>query len=164
MRYMSYSQRRFLGFRNRFEFDKKRLIFGSKKEFSVIGYDYEKRVYELLRQSVSFDEEICFLSFLEDHIPTFLFVILYSKREGRSSIKILKMKKNKKFDDNLRIEETKKEVADQIIQNINKGNFKKKRKKSYDNMELIPNKKLAISTNYEQNVYLKQRKSKLEYT
>ncbi len=49
MRHMSFSQRRFLGFRNRFEFDKKRVVFGAKKEFVVIGYDYEKRVYELLR-------------------------------------------------------------------------------------------------------------------
>jgi len=42
--------------------------------------------------------------------------------------KIYKMKKNKRFDDALRIEETKKDVAEQIIQNINKGNFKKKRR------------------------------------
>jgi hypothetical protein len=64
------------------------------------------------------------------------------------------MKKNKKFDDALRIEETKKDVADQIIQNINKGNFKKKRKKSYDNMELIPNKKITINNANDQNMYV----------
>ncbi len=78
-------------------------------------------------------------------MPTFLFLIIYNKSECKSYIKILKMKKNKNFDDALRIEETKKDVADQIIQNINKGNFKKKRKKSYDNMELIPNKKITIN-------------------
>jgi len=88
------------------------VAFSSKREFVVVGYDFEKRVYELLRAFVSFDEEIKFLSFLEDHIPSFLFLITWNKREMRSYIKILKLKKNKKFDNNLRIEETKKEVAE----------------------------------------------------
>jgi hypothetical protein len=38
-----------MGFRNRYEFDKKRLVFSSKKDFVVVGYDYEKKAYELLR-------------------------------------------------------------------------------------------------------------------
>ena len=91
---MSFSQRKFLGFRNRFEFDKKRVIISSKREFVVIGYDYEKRVYELLRSFVSFDEEIKYISFLEDHIPSFIFLITYNKREEKSYIKIYKIKKN----------------------------------------------------------------------
>jgi hypothetical protein len=53
---MSFSQRRFLGFRNRYEFDKKRIVFGSENELAVIGYDHEKRVYELYRHKVSFNE------------------------------------------------------------------------------------------------------------
>ena len=41
--------RKFLGFRNRFEFDKKRLIISSNKEFLIIGYDIQKNVYELYK-------------------------------------------------------------------------------------------------------------------
>ena len=73
IKFLSFSQRRFLGFRNRYEFDKKRIVFGSDSEYSVIGYDHEKRVYELLHQSS--DEPIKFVSFLEDNTPSFLFLI-----------------------------------------------------------------------------------------
>ena len=96
--FLSFSQRRFVGFRNKTEFDKKRVLFSSKQEFVIIGYDYEKRVYELLRSSVSLEEEIKFISFLEDHNPSFVFVITYNSREIKSYIKILKLKKNKKHD------------------------------------------------------------------
>ena len=39
IKFLSYSQRKFMGFRNRFEFDKKRLLMASDKEFCVSGYD-----------------------------------------------------------------------------------------------------------------------------
>ena len=65
-KFLSFSQRRFLGFRNRFEFDKKRLILASNRDFVVLGYDYERRPYELLRSFVSYEEEIRFISFIED--------------------------------------------------------------------------------------------------
>lgn len=114
----------------------------------VIGYDYEKRVYELLRSMVTFDEEIRFISFLEDHIPSFIFLIIYNKKEQQTHFKIYKLKKNAKFDHPLhKIEETKSFVAEKIIENMNKGHFKKKRKKSYDNMELIPTKHMVIKSN-----------------
>lgn len=145
---MSFSQRKFIGFRNRCEFDKKRVVIASKRDFVVVGYDYEKRVYELLRSFVNYDEEIRFISFLEDHIPSFLFLIIYNKKEKCTHFKIYKLKKNAKYDHpQAKIEETKSLVAEKIIENINKGHFKKKRKKSYDNMELVPIKQLALSNN-----------------
>lgn len=45
----------------------------------------------------------------------------------------------------MKIEETKMGMAEKIIENINKGNFKKKNKKSYDNVELVPIKRLILS-------------------
>ena len=59
------------GFRNKFEFDKRRLVVGSKREFAIVGYDNEGKVYELYRSVVSFEEEIRHISFLEDNIPSF---------------------------------------------------------------------------------------------
>ena len=44
----------------------------------------------------------------------------------------------------MKIEETKSIMAERIIENINKGHFKKKRKKSYDNMELVPTKSMFL--------------------
>jgi len=65
---LSFAQRRFIGFRNRYEFEKKRLVVANKHEFSVVGYDHRKHVYELLRQGVGdkANEEIRFVDFLED--------------------------------------------------------------------------------------------------
>lgn len=73
------------------------MIVGSLREYAVIGYDHEKRVYELYRSVVSYEEEIRHISFLEDHIPSFIFVITYNKKEEKSYFKILKLKKNKKY-------------------------------------------------------------------
>ena len=61
----------------------------------MIGYDFEKRVYELLRgKPASPEEEIRFVSFLDDHNPAFIFIVTYDVKEQKSSIKILKIKKN----------------------------------------------------------------------
>lgn len=151
---MGFSQRKFVGFRNRCEFDKKRIVIASKRDFVVVGYDYEKRVYELLKSFVGFDEEIRFISFLEDNNPSFLFLIIYNKKEQCSHFKIYKLKKNKKYDHlQQKIEETKNFVTEKIIENINKGHFKKKRKKSYDNMELVPTKLVKLRDDNHLKVY-----------
>ena len=86
-----------MGFRNRYEFYKKRIVYASKRDFVVIGYDHDKKVYELLRDFVTFEEEIKFISFLEDHMPAFLFIITLNKKENITYFKILKLKKNSKF-------------------------------------------------------------------
>jgi hypothetical protein len=39
VKFLSYSQRRFVGFRNRFEFDKKRILIASRNELTIVGYD-----------------------------------------------------------------------------------------------------------------------------
>lgn len=50
--FFGFSQRRFVGFRNRYEFEKKRLVIANPHEFSVVGYDHRKHVFELLREKV----------------------------------------------------------------------------------------------------------------
>ena len=112
IKYLSFSQRKFLGFRNRYEFDKKRVVFSSKRDFVVLGYDYDKKVYELLRSYVNADEEIRFLSFIEDHVPSFILQITFNKKESTTNFKILKLKRNDKYDHEImKIEESKNFVA-----------------------------------------------------
>ena len=48
-KFVSFSQRRFLGFRNRFEFDKKRILICSDNKLSIVAYDQLERPYELYR-------------------------------------------------------------------------------------------------------------------
>lgn len=49
IKFMSFSQRRFIGFRRRYEFDKKRLLLASNDELTVVGYDQLDRPYELFK-------------------------------------------------------------------------------------------------------------------
>lgn len=39
IKFVSFSQRRFIGFRKRYEFDKKRLLLASNDELTIVGYD-----------------------------------------------------------------------------------------------------------------------------
>ena len=69
--FFSFAQRRIVGFRNRYEFEKKRLVVGNKHEYSVVSYDHRKHVFELLRKKVADPEnqEIKYIDFLEDSQP-----------------------------------------------------------------------------------------------
>ncbi len=78
---MSFAQRKYLGFRNRYEFDKKRFVFASKQEFAIKGFDHGKKVYDLIRAKIKPDEEIRFMSFIEDYIHKFLFLITHNQKE-----------------------------------------------------------------------------------
>ena len=75
---MSFSQRRYNGFRGQVEFDKKRIVVSSKQEFSIFGYEnFMSDVnYELLHVSVAPHEEIQFIDFIEDIVPKYLFMII----------------------------------------------------------------------------------------
>ena len=103
-----------------------------------MGYDCEERVYELLRTNVGFDEDIRFMSFLEDHIPTYIFIITYNHKEQQSIFRILKLKKNKAAYETFKIDESKETITENIIDHINSGTFVRTRKKSIDNLELLP--------------------------
>jgi len=135
---LSFSQRRFLGFRNRYEFDKKRVTIASRRDFVVVGYDAHERVYELIRSFVSVDEELRFVSFLEDHVPSFLLLIAYNSRTQSSVFRIMKLRKNHDYEEAHHLEESKDFIAGRIMQNLQQGNFKKRQRKSFENMELTP--------------------------
>lgn len=49
---LCFSQRRYVGFRNKYEFEKKRIMVANDTTYSIIGYDHRKHVFELLRQQV----------------------------------------------------------------------------------------------------------------
>lgn len=145
------------------------MVLGSRSEFSVIGFDHEKRVYELYSESFAErpDEEIRHVSFLEDNIPAFLFLVIYNRTTNKSHIKILKMRKNAEFEKALKIKEdgefnlelTKSVVNKEIKDNYEQGVFKERRKRSFDNVELIPNKPIIKKRNPEHEKALTSRNS-----
>ena len=47
-----------MGFRNKYEYDKKRIIIASSRNFSIIGYDIEEEPHELINIDIGEDEEI----------------------------------------------------------------------------------------------------------
>ena len=41
-----------MGFRNKFEYDRKRILLASKSSFAIIAYDQEEEPHELINMSV----------------------------------------------------------------------------------------------------------------
>ena len=112
-------------------------MIASPKEYAVVGYDLQRVVYELHRSSVGFDEEIRFVSFLDDNLPSFIFMIIFSAMEQKTIFKILKLSKNKEYELDFHVQDSKTKIKKQIIDNYKLGNFQERRKKSYDNIELV---------------------------
>jgi len=96
---MSFSQRRYHGFRNHVEFDKKRILLSSINEFSIHGYENctSDVSYELLHQQLSSDEEIKYADFIEDIVPKYLFMIVNNTTKRESYLYIKLICKNKQF-------------------------------------------------------------------
>ena len=85
----------------------------SDQEFVVVGYDHENNVYELYRQKVGNDEDIRFISFLEDYMSTFIFMMTFSQIEQLTVVRILKLKKNPKYHaSHIKIETTRNDIQE----------------------------------------------------
>ena len=66
---MSFSQRKFIGFRNQYEFDRKRLLIASTSGFCIVGYDIDEKPQALINTSVSDNETIEYIGFIDDERP-----------------------------------------------------------------------------------------------
>ncbi|CDW85950.1 UNKNOWN [Stylonychia lemnae] len=165
---VSYSQRRYLGFRNRFEFDKKRLLLASEKQIVIVGYNQIEQPYELFRgpilefQQDIQDEsspteqvgkydgfEIKLVKFMEDHISNFILVVAQDASNKKIEFKILKISKNKEglssaIEEYLNQEKSNKDfIADHVTEQINKGNYRRDQLRKNDNIEVVPAKSAA---------------------
>lgn len=85
-----------MGFRGKQEFDKKRLLVANKETFSVVGYDHRKHVFELIRQGIEDKEnnEIRFVSFLDDSQPYYILLLVANKETGKTSLQIMEIKRD----------------------------------------------------------------------
>lgn len=145
LKFLGFSQRRFIGFRNRYEFEKKRILVGNRSEFSVIGYDHRKHVFELLRHQVEDpdNEEIVFIDFLEDSQPVYVMVLSVNTLSKATSMRILQIKKEDRVRDESQqvydaIETDTLRLTALIKDSVREGDFEKRRKKAVDNFELVP--------------------------
>ena len=75
--FLSFSQRKYLGFRNKFEFDRKRVLLASKSQFAVIGYDINDQPHELMNMIMDEEEEIQLITFLDDENPANILLVTY---------------------------------------------------------------------------------------
>lgn len=144
--FFGFAQRRFVGFRNRYEFEKKRLAVSNLHEYSIVGYDHRKHVFELLRQEVEDREsqEIRFMSFLEDSQPQYLLLLVADKKTQKTLMLIKQIKKDEQVRDESQqvysaIETDNHQLTDMIKENWKQGNLQKSRKKAMDNYALLPN-------------------------
>lgn len=81
-----------MGFRNKYEFDKKRIIVASNKSIAIIGYDLEEKPHELLNMDIDDHEEIQLVTFIDDENPTYILLITYDFMIKSSVVRILTIK------------------------------------------------------------------------
>jgi len=86
--HLSFSQRRYQGFRNRTEFDKKRIVLSSKQAYAVHAYDnyMSDTTTILLEEEFPTGHEIMFIDFLEDTVPKYLFLIVNNTMTKTSNL------------------------------------------------------------------------------
>jgi hypothetical protein len=48
IKFISFSQRKYAGFRNKYEFDRKRILIGTSSSFAIVGYNINEEPQELL--------------------------------------------------------------------------------------------------------------------
>ena len=125
---VSFSQRRYIGFRNRYEFEKKRILFSNRQTFSVVGYDHRKHVHELTRKSLEedSDQEIRFIDFIEDSQPSYLLMLVYDQSTKKTSLQILQFKKtdavrNEEQGIYEQIETDNRKIGEMIKEGVKKG-------------------------------------------
>ena len=99
--FLSFSQRKFNGFRGHVEFDKKRIVVASKNTFRVLGYENfsSDLKYELLYETLEEHEEIKYIDFIEDVVPKYLFMIVNDTKAKQSNLYIRLIKKNEAYFD-----------------------------------------------------------------
>ena len=93
VKFLSFSQRKYVGFRNQYEYDRKRLLIASDSAFCIIGYDIDENPQELINTQVSEEEEIKHVSFIDDERPQFVILITKNKRKPQMINRLLKIKK-----------------------------------------------------------------------
>ena len=96
---MAFSQRKYHGFRNHVEFDKKRILVSGTNEFSIYGYvnSTSDTSYKLLHHQLGPDDEIKYADFIEDIVPKYLFMIINNTTKKESYLYIKLICKNKEF-------------------------------------------------------------------
>jgi hypothetical protein len=87
-----------VGFRNQFEFDRKRVLVGTESKFCIYSYDIDEQPQELINTSVSKNELIQFIGFIDDERPQFVLLITKHKLKEKSFVRLLKIKKETDID------------------------------------------------------------------
>lgn len=82
-----------MGFRNQYEFDRKRLLIASDTAFCIIGYDIDEKPQELINTSVSDNETIQHIGFIDDEKPQFVLLVTKHMIKPKIIVRMLKIRK-----------------------------------------------------------------------
>jgi hypothetical protein len=81
-----------MGFRNKFEYERKRVLIASKTAFAIIAYDLNDEPHELISMMLEEDEEIKLITFLDDENPSNVLMITYDYAEQSTISRVLNIK------------------------------------------------------------------------
>jgi hypothetical protein len=93
-KFLSFSQKRYVGFRKQFEFKNRRILVANETQIKIIGYSVNEGdlPFEIINYSVP-EGKITYASFLEDINPNKLLIVTYDPALNRSIIHLIKLSK-----------------------------------------------------------------------
>ena len=84
---MGFSQRRLIGYRNKYEFDQKRILLSSLSEVKIVGYSNNHETIQevaVFKLDEGLDQEIKFCQFADEFQPDLVLMITYSPRKNKT--------------------------------------------------------------------------------
>ncbi|CDW85419.1 UNKNOWN [Stylonychia lemnae] len=107
IQHLGFSQRRKIGFRNKYEFDKKRILVADSQRVKVIGFDQQSQMpYDIAEYEIyKIDEQIQYATFFDDFNPKLILIVTYNRQKDRTYFKALKLAKNLNPDQQLLLQQ-----------------------------------------------------------
>ena len=101
---MKFSQRRFRGFRESLQFDKKRILVAGKNSYSVHEFDSVKRELstKLVEERLNAGFELVYADFLEDMVPKYVMLVINDTKARKSYLPVKTIMKSEIYQESIR--------------------------------------------------------------
>jgi len=111
------------------------LLIASENAFCIIGYDFSEKPVELINTSVSDNEVIKHIGFIDDEKPQFVLLMTHHKQKQKIIVRLLKIKKENGIHSVMQDIQLQKQIHEVVMEKLQKGEASEPRH-YYDNYNL----------------------------
>eukprot|EP00347_Sterkiella_histriomuscorum_P022530 403338142 len=139
---LSFSQKRKIGFRNKYEFEKKRVLIADDRKLQIFQYDKQSQHPHIKAQFDvgSDDKKIVFASFFEDSDPKLILIVLYNQDKNQTTFLMLSTIKMRNLDAIAEVDEVQayinKDLIREIKENLSNNLKDSNQQYSYENLRV----------------------------